>query len=211
LRTTAVLVPVKGSRLKSRLGRGLEEGKRDELAMVLLEHVMTELSRAGLTDRTYCITSGDKPAELARRFGAKVVEERSDMGVNAAVDAGIAAALGSEQVMVLPSDLPFLRAEDVQAAAAMMGRPAEVVLAPSAHFDGTNLLVMHRNSGMRLSYDRDSFWNHLKSASGQGLRLSVTTRTGFIRDLDSADDVRVVMESETPSAASEFLRRNWRV
>jgi hypothetical protein len=39
----------------------------------------------------------------------------------------------------------------------------------------------------------------------------VTTRTGFIRDLDSADDVRVVMESETPSAASEFLRRNWRV
>jgi len=204
-----VLVPVKSSGAKSRLASVLSPAERRELGSLLLTGVLSALADAGLLEKTYVVTSDPEILRLSARSGARRVEESRDRGVNAAVEAGVKALGHPFKVMVLPSDLPLLRASEVKHLL-WLSELLEVVIAPSASFNGTNALVFPPDAGLALSYDRDSFWNHIRESGRRGLSVGVSSEPGLAFDLDSPDDLRVLGRSRTGSPAVEFARKVFR-
>ncbi|MDG6971058.1 MAG: 2-phospho-L-lactate guanylyltransferase [Nitrososphaerota archaeon] len=201
-----MVIPVKSSGGKSRLSGFLSQPQRDEFSRVLLEDVLDTVVEAGLAESCFVVSSDRGVLELAESRGALGVLEEGDSGVNAAVEAG-ARASGADTVLVLPSDLPLLTSADVGAIIGLWGGGAEVVIAPSVAFDGTNALLYPAAAGLCLSYDRNSFWNHLASAASSGLSVGVSTRPGIMLDIDSPDDFRGLASSGSDRRAARFSRR----
>jgi 2-phospho-L-lactate guanylyltransferase len=202
----AVLIPVKSSGGKSRLAPVLSRSERRELGLLLLSGVLRALGGAGLLAQTHVVTSDPEIMRLAAGSGALCVREAGDEGVNAAVEAGVRALNHPSRVLVLPSDLPFLGSPEIKHLTWLSQR-LEVVIAPSAPFDGTNALVFPPDSGLPLSYDRDSFWNHLRASGRKGFSVGVSSEPGLCFDLDSPEDLRTLARSKARSPAVQFARR----
>ncbi|MDG7026120.1 MAG: 2-phospho-L-lactate guanylyltransferase [Nitrososphaerota archaeon] len=197
---------MKSSGGKSRLAGFLSQAQRDEFSKMLLEDVLDAVAGAGLAASCFVVSSDRGILELAAKRGARGVQEEGDSGVNDAVEAG-ARASGAERVLVLPSDLPLMTSADVRAVIALGDEGMDAVVAPSVAFDGTNALLYPAGAGLHLSYDNNSFWNHLASAAGMGLSVGVSTRPGIMLDIDSPADFKGLASSGSASRAARFSRR----
>ncbi len=140
-----------------------------------------------------CVVSPDERAlEIARALGATIVREPGNRGVNAAVLSGVEAARTSD-VLVVPADLPLLSSRDI-ATVADLSEVCDIVLSPSRAFDGTNLLCFSKDRAPQLSYDSDSFWNHLRDSARRRYSLAVYTGPGAVLDVDTPEDLKRLVE-----------------
>ncbi len=208
---TAVLIPFKADRRKTRLSQVLRPDQRRHLAELMLLDTLGAFREAGLLRRCYVISSDGKARALALKAGAQTIQESRDGGVNAAIWTGMKALGGkSRDFMVIPSDLPTLSAGEVRHALALK-RVFGCVLSPSRSFDGTNLLVFSAKASLALSYDSNSFWNHIRGAAVKGLSLAVYCGAGVMSDVDTPKDLRVLslIKKGTPSVqfAKEALNK----
>ncbi len=185
----AVLVPFKSKKGKSRLSSVLGQSERRRLAEAMLLDVLGAIKSAGLL-RKCCVVSSDAEAlSLAKKSGASPIPEPSDRGVNAAVERGMKVLEDDERFIVLPSDLPLLRAGELRHAL-RLGSNYGCVISPSKSFNGTNLLLFSRKAGITLSYDSNSFWNYLGEAARRRMTLAVYCGKGVLFDVDSVEDLR---------------------
>ena len=187
----------------------LSSRERQMLESLLLSGVLRALRGAGLLATTRVVSSDPEILRLAARIGAGTVREARDEGVNAAVRAGVRALDNPRKVLVLPSDLPLLRASQLRHVL-RLSDATEVVIAPSASLNGTNALVFPPGVGLPLSYDNDSFWNHLRASGRKGLSVGVVTKTGLTFDLDSPEDMRKLARARMNTPAVAFARRSIR-
>jgi len=197
---------VKSSGAKSRLSPVLSRAQREELEFMLLTGVLRALREAGLLEAVHVVSSDPGILRLARRSRADTIQETRDGGVNAAVDAGVRALGCPQKVLVLPSDLPLLRPSQLRHIISLSDL-LQVVIAPSASFNGTNALVYPPSSGMLLSYDNDSFWNHIRASGRKGLSTGVVSRPGLTFDLDTPEDLRKLASLRAENPIVSFARR----
>ncbi len=209
MKGTAIVVPFKGRDHKSRLAPMLDELHRKELAYLLLRGVLRAVERAGLHERCFVVSSDPAAGIVALDVGASFVREPKDAGVNSAVSVGLKQARAFERFLVIPSDLPHISPDDLSYAL-KIGEAKEFVIAPSWSFNGTNLLLFREASAPRLSFDRNSFWNHLAGAARRGLPTAVLCRQGIMFDLDSPDDVKEMLRLGLNAEATSFIRRSSR-
>jgi 2-phospho-L-lactate guanylyltransferase len=177
------------------------------LSESMLLDVLDAFQKAGMLARCYVVTSDDRAADLAERAGASVIAEPADRGVNAAVAWGIRKIGTGGDVMVVPSDLPVLRPGEIRKATSLKSKGLDVVISPSRAFDGTNLLLMSTPTPFGLSYDKNSFWNHVAGIASKGLRLAVYTGMGFLFDLDSPNDLDEISRVRTNGRSIALARR----
>ncbi|HZW85274.1 MAG TPA: 2-phospho-L-lactate guanylyltransferase [Nitrososphaerales archaeon] len=203
---TAVIVPFKAHGAKSRLSRVASKVQRDELALALLESVLGVLGDIGMLASTFVVTSDPRARSVATELGACEVMEKSDIGVNGAVEAGESACPTYPDVLVLPSDLPFLVGADVRSLIETRRRGLDVVITPSRAFDGTNAYLYAKNDKVPKLYDMDSFWGHVSGVAARGLTLGVSTRPGLTFDVDSPEDLRLLSNSRKRSRVAEIAR-----
>jgi len=203
-------VPVKASSLKSRLTGVLSASQRKEFAKLLLVELLGVLADAGLLGSTFVVSPDGEALRTATKLGAGGIREEKDRGVNSAVFKGISESGSPDVVLVLPSDLPLLRASEVKAVLRLKSSGFDVVVSPSRGFTGTNALAYSPSSGLVLSYDDDSFWNHLASAARRGLTTAVSSRFGIMFDIDSPEDFRALAKFSIQRESVEFARRNSR-
>lgn len=202
----AILVPVKSSGSKSRLSDVLQSSERAMLAELLLRGVLSVIQKAGLIRSTYVVSSDAKALRLTKRLGARIVTEPSDAGVNAAVARGLR-VVRTDDVLVIPSDLPLLRPVDLRRLLSLKRAGLDVLIAPSNAFDGTNALLFPARSPFPLSYDNNSFWNHLAGAARNRLSLAVCTEPGLMFDVDSWDDLRSLAKSKVKNPSVGFAKK----
>lgn len=198
-----VVVPVKQEGHKSRLRGLLTPDECGELVRLFLVDLLGTLGRAGMLGSTFVVSPSAELLEEATRLGGTAVRERAAAGVNAAVAEGARAAGGD--IMVIPSDLPLLAEADVRRAAGFRAA-GYTVIAPSAEFNGTNLFAFGQEMVPKLSYDSDSFWNHVAASAGAGERLAVLTGGGVMEDVDTMDDVERLLGAGINSPPVRFLR-----
>ena len=203
----AVLVPFKAARPKSRLSGILSEAARREFAELMLGDVLSALDSAGLLSRCFVISSDRKARSMADSSGAARISQPHDLGVNSAVSWGMERLEDIDEFMVVPADLPTLSRDELELALSIHEQGLAVVIAPSRHFDGTNLLIFPRSSRIRLSYDKNSFWNHVASAARRGTSLAVCCAPGLTFDVDSVDDFKLLARLRTKRASVEFARK----
>jgi 2-phospho-L-lactate guanylyltransferase len=192
---------------KSRLAGQLSGRERDELAKLLLSEVLGALRAARLLRSCRVVSPDRGMLDLAARAGARVVAEAKDAGVNSAVLAGLAEVNSLSDVLVIPADLPLLGPPELGHLIHAKSGGVDAVIAPSRGFDGTNALFFDGAHRFPLSYDDDSFWNHLAGAAGDGLSVRVCTDPGLTFDVDSPEDLRALALTPSKRPSAEFARR----
>jgi 2-phospho-L-lactate guanylyltransferase len=201
-----VIIPFKAGSHKSRLSGALSPAQRHQLSILMLKGVLAAVAGAGLTS-SCCLVSSDSAAlGLAREAGAKAIKEAQNRGVNSAVSLGMRVS-GASQYLVLPADLPLLGAMDICRAMKLKSKPADVVISPSGHLDGTNLLFLSGDRRITLSYDDESFWKHLGDAARRGYTVAVYTGRGVVFDVDTLDDLSAMAKLPINSQAVVFARK----
>jgi len=203
-----ILIPFKAAGVKSRLSGLLNEAQRQKFAELLLLDVLCACSVAGLLGKCSVISSNRRVLSLAEKSGATGLSEPSDRGVNSAVELGVKKEKGADEFMVLPSDLPLLGASELSQVLTLRSSGINVVLSPSHTFNGTNLLIFSRFEKIKLSYDSDSFWNHLRDAARRKLRVAVFTGRGALFDVDTPADFALLASLSTNRRSAAFARRS---
>ncbi len=201
----AILVPFKADRRKSRLSSLLEAAQRRRLAELMLCDVLSAFRDAGVLQSCYVVSSDRAAIALATASGARTVSEARDAGVNSAVRAGMRALRSAKRFMVVPADLPLLSSADVSRALEL-SRDFDCVLSPSRAFDGTNLFAFPAERPPALSYDSNSFWNHVGSVSEEGFSLAVYCGRGVASDLDTPADLVRLSRSKGSPVSMEFAK-----
>ena len=203
----AVLIPFKATGAKSRLSPVLSTQSRRELAELMLLDVLDAFAAAGLLRRCFVVSSNGRALSLAEEAGATALEESSDRGVNSAVEWGMEKEAGAEEFMVVPSDLPLLRGSEIRDAYSFRAAGIDVVVSPSRRFDGTNLLLVSRSRPVSLSYDKNSFWNHIGAAAEAGRTLAVNSGMGFLFDVDTPADLVALASLRINRRSVAFARK----
>jgi 2-phospho-L-lactate guanylyltransferase len=198
-------VPFKSTDPKSRLSQVLDIARRKELAEIMLRGVLGAIRSAGLRNDCYLISSGPEAHSLARRSGVTLIPEPSDRGVNAAVSTAMETLRKYESFLVVPSDLALIGRSDIRAALEL-GSRLDCVISPSKSFDGTNLLLVSRDDGFTLSYDSNSFWNHVGEAARKQLTLAIHCSRGVLFDVDSPEDLRELGRVRINTRVVRFAR-----
>jgi 2-phospho-L-lactate guanylyltransferase len=199
------LILFKADQRKSRLSLVLDLNQRRRLAELMFADVLGVFRRAGLLPTCYVISSDVTALTIARRLGAQTIAEHVDKGVNAAVGTGMRTLGRGRDFMVVPSDLPLITPAEVKTALSLK-RCFGCVISPSHSFDGTNLLIFSGNAAPALSYDSDSFWNHVGGAARKGLSLAVYCSDGVLSDVDTPEDLRALSRTRKRVASARFAR-----
>lgn len=204
------LVPVKKfESSKSRLGAVLSINERIKLSELLLINTISVLKKSSAISDIVVISSDERAMEIARRTDAKFLKEAKDRGVNAAI--AVADDYSSENrahaTIVIPADLPLLTATDVN----MMCRKAKspercLVISPSIRYDGSNALLRKPSRLLKTHYDEDSFNAHIRAATQFGIPIKVVLSQRIMKDLDSIEDIKNLMNQRVTNPPVAYLK-----
>jgi 2-phospho-L-lactate guanylyltransferase len=203
------VVPVKRfDRAKQRLSEVLDGVGRAALAAAMLGDVLEQLSEtAGLTG-VLVVTSDTEAIVIAGGFGAAVLNDPADSGVNDAVAYGVSRLrpLGASSALIAPSDIPFVTSAELSSVLAALEQTS-VVLTPALRDGGTNILGLSPPDVIAPAFGPESLARHL--AAARDLRPTVISLEGAGRDIDVPADLalsRVALESGSGARTIACLR-----
>jgi len=202
------IVPVKPFAVaKRRLSPALDEVARARLARLMLEDVLDVLAQpqahlAGIV----VVTADEDAAALAKERNALVVADRGD-GINAAIRLGrdFAVTRGCGGVLVVPSDLPHLFADEIARAVAAVRAPNSLAILAASSDGGTNLLACRPGKALPLRFGARSFDKHCADARATSLAIHVLPSTALGLDIDGPENLAAFMALESKTRSHEFL------
>jgi len=192
----AALMPVKGFRnAKQRLSPLLGGAARELLAETMFRDVLRQVRLARGLAGTFVVTGDDKVAAIASSAGAEVIRENGENGETRAVDFARLELKQAdcEAVLIIPGDMPLVRAEDVEAVLAQV--PATAVapyalLVPSHDKLGTNALLLAPPDVIPLRFGHDSFTFHMSQVAALGLPTRFVENEHLALDIDEPKDLQ---------------------
>jgi 2-phospho-L-lactate guanylyltransferase len=187
-----VIVPVKRlTAAKSRLSPTLPARQRRLLARALLNHTLKTLRGLNGIEGILVVSKDRAVRSIAGKFGAVFVREGECDGLNRALARATDEAVvrGAEAVMVLPADLPLLRARDLEQAMRLAHWIPFVVIAPDGMERGTNLLYLAPPGVVKFSFGEGSFQKHIRSARRVGLEPAICRQPALAHDIDRPEDL----------------------
>ena len=200
-------VPVKEfAGAKQRLSPLLTPEQRQALAAAMLEDVLAALAEAPLAG--IMVNTVDPLArELARRYGARVVEDDARTGHTGAVTAmaRILAAEGREAMLTVPGDIPRVAAAEIaEVIEARRPRPSFTIV-PAHDERGSNAVLCSPPLVVPLRFGDDSFLSHLAAAREHGIEPTVVRLPGIALDIDQPADVRAFLKAEPQMRTRAFV------
>ena len=114
-------------------------------------------------------------------------------GLNPALTqaARFAGARGANGLLVLPTDLPRLTAQALEAILELGASSPGVVIAPCRHDTGTNALLVRPPNLIPFAFGPDSFDAHCAAARAAGVEPVIYRAADVAFDLDTPDDWRL--------------------
>lgn len=185
------IVPAKRfSEAKARLAPLLTRSERAQLARAMLQDVMTVLSIAREFAGILVVSGDPFVAEAVRPFGARLVDDGLETGVNDAVRQGLRALTADRMAgaVIIPGDVPFVTPAEVQAILAAMTERS-IVLAPALRDSGTNCLAMADSRAIAPCFGEGSFIAHQAAARRAGIACAICRLDGLGHDIDCPDDL----------------------
>jgi 2-phospho-L-lactate guanylyltransferase len=200
------IVPVKRlSHAKQRLSPLLSGPERAALARAMLHDVLTTLCATPELSGIVVVSGDPLAANLATLFGARVVGDMLETGVNAAVGQGLRTLeTPSAAVLVVPADVPFATVADLRLVISELGR-YPVVLVPASSDGGTNALAMRKPGLIAPSFGDDSFARHQALARRGGADCGIVRTEGLGRDIDCPEDLLFWSGSKKPLQTARLL------
>lgn len=191
------VVPVKDlTGTKSRLTPILNPAARAGLTLYMMGRVLAALRGAGV-ENVGVVSPDWIVLGEARERGATPLRQES-RGLNPALEEGRRWAMdhGASALLVLPADLPLLNPDDVQEVMGEMGEEPSVVISPDRAHTGTNALLLRPPDALPFAFGVGSYEAHERAARERGLDIRVCERPHLAFDLDTADDLARLKETE---------------
>jgi 2-phospho-L-lactate guanylyltransferase len=191
-------VPVKEfTGAKQRLSGMLSPAEREVLAATMLEDVLAALAGATRLAGILVNTVDPRAADLARRYGARVVAEDPQAGHTAAVE-GMARVLLAEKLgalMTLPGDIPGVTAAEIDIVVSSCPAAPSFTIVPAHDELGSNTVLCNPPGVIKLRFGDDSFFPHLMTCRAHGIEPTIVRLPGIGLDIDHAVDLRAFMRS----------------
>jgi 2-phospho-L-lactate guanylyltransferase len=205
------VVPVKDlAGAKQRLASVLDSRERLALYRAMLEDVLSALAATRGLDGVALVSRDGEAAGLAARFGARVIAEPANRGHRAAVStaARVLATEGADGLLQLPGDLPLASAAEIETVLAAHGRAPAVTLVPSHDGLGTNCLAASPPEALPFLFGDVSFEPHRLAARERGIEPAVLHLPGLGLDIDTPDDLALLLARPGRSATRAYLERS---
>jgi 2-phospho-L-lactate guanylyltransferase len=187
-----VLIPAKSiANGKSRLCGFLDSRSRRALTLSLLRRSIAVASRFAGADNCFIVSHCDDVLDIARYRGVGAIRHSGTGGLNAAVDYALARLghEGARDVLLMATDMPMLRVEDLRAVSRMGAVHACPVIGADRHGTGTNLLFLPAGLRMEISYGPGSLQRHRAAAEHAAGRTMVYSSAQSAFDIDTPEDL----------------------
>jgi 2-phospho-L-lactate guanylyltransferase len=185
------IIPVKPFALgKSRLAGVLDAPSRAALNRRLFDHVF-QTAAAALGARYIMVVTPDAElADTAIGRGGHGVVDAGELNGALGLACREAVALGASAILALPSDLPFLAADDIAALRTALPPAPGIVIAPDRSGQATNALLVSPPIPDFFRFGPSSFTAHVQAARASGAAVEIVRRPGLAFDLDTPEDYR---------------------
>lgn len=190
-------------RAKSKLGKVLNFNERKELVLCMLEDVIKAVRYAGIP--LFVVSPDEEVLKFVEEKGCKGVKD-TGIGLNEAFELGRREVMnqGFDSVLLLPADLPLLRAWEVQKILEMGADEKFVVLSPTQR-GGTGALYLRPPTLIPLRFEGESFSSHFQEALRAGVKPRIFESMGTRMDLDEPEDIPRVLLLADGTRTKEFL------
>lgn len=197
--TLWAIIPVKPlKRGKSRLSSILSETERTTLNQTMLVNTLKTLKSINEIDTVLVVSRDPAALSIARDWDARTVLEDGNPELNTALRRAtmVAQAYHVNEILVLPADLPIVKAENVQDFLKLSTFPPEIIIAPDRRKDGTNALFVNPANLIDFRYGPGSYEQHLSAAKKAGANIKIVENEEFGLDLDLPEDLEKLTEIE---------------
>jgi 2-phospho-L-lactate/phosphoenolpyruvate guanylyltransferase len=205
------VVPVKErDRAKERLAPLLPPQMRQALALAMLEDVLAALSSAVGLVGLVVVTADPAASRVARRYGARLVEDGARDGHTGAVTAA-AQLLASEQragMLTVPGDIPLVTADEINRLVAAHRPAPSFTIVPSHDEGGSNAILLSPPDAVPLRFGPDSYYPHLRAAEARGIRPTVLRLPGIALDIDNPEDLAAFALQPSATRTRALLAEN---
>jgi 2-phospho-L-lactate guanylyltransferase len=197
--TIWAIIPVKPLQAsKTRLAHLLTANERADLMRRFLQNALLTLNCVPAVGRILVISSDAEVLSLARKYGAMTIAEEQAQGLNEAVTraARYAQCQKATGILILPADLPFMQAADIERMieAVPGGHGRVMAICTDDRQDGSNALLLAPPTHFTFHYGQGSFRQHLQEATRLGYTPHIITTPGLQFDLDTEADWQVYQE-----------------
>jgi 2-phospho-L-lactate guanylyltransferase len=205
-------VPVKAfNGAKQRTGLVVTPAQRELLAATMLEDVLDALAGATRLAGILVNTIDPAAADLAARYGARVVTEGALDGHTGAVNgmARVLAAKGRGAMLTVPGDIPRLTSAEIDAVVSSCGDVPSFTIVPAHDELGSNAVLCAPPFSVPLRFGDDSYFPHLMAARAHGIEPMIVRLPGIGLDIDHPADLRAFMAARPrmPTRTLALLER----
>jgi 2-phospho-L-lactate guanylyltransferase len=189
-------VPVKAfTGAKQRMASILTAEQREVLAATMLDDVLLALTGARRLAGILVNTIDPVAAELAARYGARVVTEGALDGHTGAVNgmSRILAREGQGALLTLPGDIPRVTSTEIDAVVSSCLSSPSFTIVPAHDELGSNAVLCAPPFSVKLRFGDDSYFPHLMAARAQGIEPTIVRLAGIGLDIDHPADLRRFM------------------
>ncbi len=204
------IVPVKPfDQAKSRLSSVMTPGERAALAERLFRRMLGVLGSVSTLAGVLVVSRDETALAIGRALGTVALQERGLPELNAALGEAVQAAAGqgAQAILILPADLPLIRAQDVAQVVSFAHAPQQikqvrqigtaastaaartVLIAPDRAGEGTNGLLLVPPEVIPLAFGAGSFARHVQAAEAAGAVVHVYRSPYLALDVDTPSDL----------------------
>ena len=202
------VVPIKDfTNAKERLSRILSPSERRALARIMAEDVLRTLLAVSELKGVAVITRDVEAQELCAGLGARILTEPRNEGQTVAVVSAnrVLKDEGVKDVLTVPGDVPLVLPRDVRSVVAAHGDAPAMTIVPARDHRGSNCVVLSPPGCVTLRFGRNSFYPHLDAAREAGISPLTIELPNLALDVDTSDDLDLLMREPTRTRAQEFL------
>lgn len=185
-----VMLPVKSlQRVKARLAPVLSVAERSALVQRLLLGQLAVLAGVAPVSDIVVISRDPIVRRLAADHGAHVFRESAAADLNGALsEAARAWRHRVTHLLVMPVDLPFLRAADV---ARVLDALPDAALCADRHGSGTNALLLPADDLIPFQFGDHSFFKHRSTLQAFAIPHQIIDAPGVRFDVDTPADYAI--------------------
>ncbi|MBE2222806.1 MAG: 2-phospho-L-lactate guanylyltransferase [Anaerolineae bacterium] len=196
--TIWAILPVKPlSQSKTRLAHILSPAERADLTQQLLEHTLQVLQQVPAIAQTLVVSRDAAVLHTAQRYHTDTFTEHEPFHLKTAVTqaAKYATLQGVNSILIIPADLPFLQAYEIQNILNEISTAENCIICPDEKQNGTNALMLPPSINFRFQYGPGSYQKHLAEAQRLKITIKSITTPGICFDLDTEADWHIYQQA----------------
>ncbi len=195
---------------KQRLAGVLNAKERGALFAAMFEDVLEALCAVEALEGVLVVTRDPLAGAVAKRHGAHVLHEDSNLGQSVAVEAAVAwlRARGADGMIAVPGDVPLATASEIERVLSVHKTAPAMTIVPAHDERGSNCIACSPPGLIAFHFGNDSFQPHLREAAARGVSPVIVPLPGLGLDIDRPDDLEALIENAGDCRAQRWLSDN---